>query len=121
METDQKTEVAAPTAAAPETAAQGETEMPKTATTAARASKAKPKLKTAKKAPKAPKAQKTVFATVPKLADLRLAPNGIRMEKNNRYVNIVFTNGFSIRLFPVGFPKAQVRQTSELVVELLNR
>jgi hypothetical protein len=72
-------------------------------------------------AAKKPRATKGKRAALPKLDELRLAPNGIRADERNRYINIEFTNGLVVRLFPVGYEKPDVPKVRDLLVAWMNK
>lgn len=77
---------------------------------------AKPKAKTAKAAKAPPKPK---FDKMPPLGTLKLAD--VSSDKRNRYINLAFDNGYVLRLFPVGFPVAQVQNASDAVIEWLKK
>ena len=88
----------------------------------AKRKKAKKPTETKKAAAKRPVVSKVNYNALPGVAELRLAPNGIRTEpKRNRYITLEFASGFAIRLFPVGVPKNRVQAVSDLVASFLTK
>ena len=81
----------------------------------------KTRKRTQKAAAKAQEATKAT-AEIPGAVDgLRLAPDGVRAEERNRYINIHFVNGFSVRLLPVGVPTADVPKVRDLMAAWLKK
>ena len=86
----------------------------------------KKRARAAKKAVAAPakatpgKVSKRMVKEIPKLEDLRLAPGGV-MAHGDRHLDIVFTNGFRVRLFPVNFPKKETTMVRNLAVAWLQK
>ena len=66
------------------------------------------------------KTSRRMSKEIPSLGDLRLAPNGV-VPHGDRHLDIVFTNGFCARLFPVNFPKKETTQVRDLVVDWLKK
>jgi len=81
--------------------------------------KAKAKTRARRQKATAAKPTEPRYAELPDSSELRLAPDGIRTDKGNRYVNIEFTNGFKLKLFPVGFKPSDVQKASAFVVDWL--
>lgn len=73
------------------------------------------KAKVAKAAKPEKAAKRDIMAKLPAIGELKLIENGLGgSDSKNRYVNIEFTNGFSVRLLPVGYPKGEVKRIREV-------
>lgn len=99
---------------------------PATASTPRKAAGARKSAKTTTtktaKAKKAASPRRSAYTgPLPKASELKLAEGGVKAVKQNRYINIEFQNGYSVRLFPVGLPPKDVPKVRDLMVEWLGK
>jgi len=103
------------------TVAEGAEQMAKTKTATKRKAAKKPAKKSTRKsaAAKAAPVAKVKFDKMPAASELEL--EDVRTVASNRYVNLVFKNGYVLRLFPVGFKPADVDKATALTIAVLKK